>query len=208
MIKYIMCRIFKFYLERLENPMVVFLYIGIIVGFIVASIIFNKQSKSMMKKKKSAMDGEKVRISLGKFILGDILIGAIIMVIVSFLIPLAIWTTGSKELREVEMITLENEIKPFQDGSYIKEEKNDNGEVLIISEKGNKNDYERYYSRDKVEVIKGAKSGKFQEVLLYKIECLDSSNIINRLVNDTFANIYMESSEAQFIKKKVKIYVP
>jgi len=188
--------------------MVVFLYIGIIVGFIVASIIFNKQSKSMMKKKKSAMDGEKVRISLGKFILGDILIGAIIMVIVSFLIPLAIWTTGSKELREVEMITLENEIKPFQDGSYIKEEKNDNGEVFIISEKGNKNDYERYYSRDKVEVIKGAKSGKFQEVLLYKIECLDSSNIINRLVNDTFANIYMESSEAQFIKKKVKIYVP
>lgn len=208
MIKYIMCRIFKFYLERLENPMVVFLYIGIIVGFIVASIIFNKQSKSMMKKKKSAMDGEKVRISLGKFILGDILIGAIIMVIVSFLIPLAIWTTGDKELREVEMITLENEIKPFKDGSYIKEEKNDNGEVFIISEKGNKNDYERYYSKDKVEVIKGAKSGKFQEVLLYKIECLDNSNIINRLVNDTFANIYMESSEAQFIKKKVKIYVP
>lgn len=208
MIKYIMCRIFKFYLERLENPMVVFLYIGIIVGFIVASIIFNKQSKSMMKKKKSTMDGEKVRISLGKFILGDILIGAIIMVIISFLIPLAIWTTGGKELREVEMITLENEIKPFKDGSYIKEEKNDNGEVFIISEKGNKNDYERYYSKDKVQVIKGAKSGKFQEVLLYKIECLDNSNIINRLVNDTFANIYMESSEAQFIKKKVKIYVP
>lgn len=208
MIKYMMYRIFKFYLERLENPMVVFLYIGIIVGFIVASIIFNKQSKAMMKKKKSAMDGEKVRISLGKFILGDILIGVIIMVIVSFLIPLAIWTTGRKELREVEMITLENEIKPFQDGSYIKEEKNDNGEVFIISEKGNKNDYERYYSKDKVQVIKGAKSGKFQEVLLYKIECLDGSNIINRLVNDTFANIYMESSEAQFIKKKVKIYVP
>ena len=173
--------------------MIILLYIGFITGFIVAWIMFHKQTRNIHKRTDNEV---KIRTKLTKFIMVDLVLAFLIMVTISFVIPYGIWLVGKKDFREVEMIVQENSLVPFEDGTYVKDESNDNGEVYVINEKG----------EGKSKGYK--KKAKYEEVYIYKIKCLKNSNPINRMVNDMFANVYMENRDGEFVEKIIKIYTP
>lgn len=188
--------------------MIILLYIGFIVGFAAAGVMFYKQTRNLHKR----TDNEtKIRTKLTKFVIVDLVLAFLIMIIISFVIPYGIWIVGKKDLREVEMIVQENTLVPFEDGSYVKEESNDNGEIYVVNEKGEgkSQGYERYYSKEKnIQFIENKKKAKYEEVYIYEIKCLENSNPINKAVNDMFANVYMENKDGEFVENIIKIYTP
>ncbi|MCI6277947.1 MAG: hypothetical protein MR639_14675 [Clostridium sp.] len=188
--------------------MIILLYIGFITGFIVAWIMFHKQTRNIHKRTDNEV---KIRTKLTKFIIVDLVLAFLIMITISFIIPYGIWLVGKKDFREVEMIVQENSLVPFEDGTYVKDESTDNGEIYVVNEKGNgkSKGYERYYSKEKnIQFIEDKKNAKYEEINIYKIKCLKNSNPINKMVNDMFANVYMENRDGEFVEKVIKIYTP
>ena len=166
--------------------MIKLLYIGFFIGFIVAWIMFNKQTRNIHKRS----DNEaKIRTKLTKFIIVDLVLAFLIMITISFIIPYGIWVVGKKDFREVEMIVQENTLVPFEDGTYVKDENNDNGEVYVVNEKGEgkSKGYERYYSKEKnVQFIKNKKSAKYEEVYIYKSSSPTTLENFTSLVTSLF----------------------
>lgn len=187
--------------------MVILLYIGSMVGATIAFILFNGQSKRIKKKFKNPNSSRKVFI---KFAILDLIIALFFMFIFSYLIPLGIWTFGRKEVLPTEKIIFETAISPFSDETYIKVKKVDNNELYHINLGTKDKVEEKIINKNNLEIVEATRvdGAKYREALIYDFKRLKGDTIIHTLVNDMFANIYMQDKDGTFLEKKIRIYLP
>ncbi|MEW8957396.1 hypothetical protein, partial [Clostridium sp.] len=178
-----------------------------IIGAMVAFILFNAQSKRVIKKFKNPNSVSKVFI---KFAILDLIIALIIMAIFSYLIPLGIWTFGEKEILPTEKVIFETEVSAFSGETYLKTKKVDDNELYYVNTGKDGKIEERIVNKNNVDIIEATRidGAKYKEVLIYDFKRLKGSSIVHKLVNDMFANIYIQDSEATFKEKRTVISLP
>ena len=202
----------------------VFLFLGFIIAVLLLLFLYLVDDVKMIKRK---VPKDKRFDLMKRTVFLKILICAVVLVVVSRVLPFLIWTFGTKDMCEVDKILTKNKIYKLssQDSKYYVGEGELEGTkyfVVNVSEKS------ILYNTIKEEEVEMQTTGKrdvprYEIVGIYKIRKLKSNNIFCQAANDMYANIYLESmnavkeeddkkakkkSDVVYINQKIVMYAP
>ncbi|OBR94322.1 MULTISPECIES: hypothetical protein [Clostridium] len=189
--------------------MLFFLYLSGILAMLLGVTLFQKQSKKIKNRNYS---DELILRYFAKKMIGTIMIMCLVVIIVSLLLPLLIWTLSPKEVGVVDKIIETDTLSPissYNKNQYIKEvtDKGVKSYIVNVGE-SSKEDLQSFDSKSTEIITTNKESAKCEKVAEYTIKKLKGNWIIPKSVNDIYANIYIQYDEGKLISNKIKLFVP
>ncbi|CAB1251278.1 hypothetical protein ACFHWD_12000 [Clostridium sp. MT-14] len=189
--------------------MLFFLYISGFLAVLVGIKLFYKQNKKIANKNYSE---KKILQYWIKRMIVNITTMCLTAIFVLFIVPLLIWIFAPKETGTVDKILESKNLTPISSSnknSYIKEVLNGNAKSCLVNIDDNGNQSLQNFNSKSVEIVSTDKEKpKYERIAEYKIKKLKGNWIIPNSVNDIYANVYIDYSQKNFIRNKVKLIVP
>jgi hypothetical protein len=184
-----------------------FLFLGMSLSALLVSLLIYSQSRSMQRKPSRSED------LMFVYVFFDLFIALIVMTIISFAVPHAIWTIGHKEIGTVETVRDSKKILlSSKDGQhyYLIRKSVDGRNTYSMTVEKNKIKETNIFDVEKSEVIvrKKEKNPRYELISIYKIQRLKGKGFISSAVNDMYANVYLQRGKAKYDSEKVKIFLP
>lgn len=166
--------------------MLFFLYLGGLCSLILFTVLIKKSQKKI---------GIKILASI------------IILVFISLILPMLIWTVGEKEVLYENKVNRSNEIYYFYDEKcYVELISQNKTKKYAVKLAGDSLVENFDFNNVQIVNIDYMEKAKFEEVQYYKKSRLNGSNIISKEVNDMFGG--REGWNEKLLQTKVKLYIP
>jgi predicted nucleotide-binding protein (sugar kinase/HSP70/actin superfamily) len=136
-----------------------------------------------------------------------ILVSFIILIFISLILPMLIWTAGEKEVLYENRTNRSNEIYYFYDEKcYAELISRNKAKQYAVKLAGNTLVENFDFNKVQIVNIDYSEKPRFEEIQYYKKTRLNGNNIISKEVNDMFGG--REGWKEKLLQTKIKLYIP
>lgn len=193
-----------------------FFYLSSVVAIVIYAIYFRYASRKIDRKYREKNDGSNKARNLKAYIcmIKSVIIAVCIVWLLSFVLPLIIWNTSKKDFGISDRIDEQEQLltlSQINSKAYIGKKVEKNIEYYVVNLKNSSGNTELLkIASSSVEVVRVGKGQTpvYQKISQYKIKKLNQNNIICDSVNDMYANIYLDTSKAQYVGHTEKLLIP
>lgn len=190
--------------------MLIFLYLGLIVSVVVTFFYFQSQNR---KVKLSSLDEKNYTRILTIRLFKTLFLGLALILFFSLLLPSIIWSVGKKAPYQADKVLDQKQLALLPNNSkklYVGESTSQDKHYYVINVGTDSYPSLMMLDTDNTQItyIKKSQKPYYEKVGYYKLNMLKPSNVINKNVNDMYANPYLDSSSSAYVKSELNLYLP